>query len=327
MHYEYIYDQRRFENKSDRKKFRRAKLFVWFVVFLILVYYTLGFFIQVFRNKNSVTIVSPLTEPLSASVDTLKEVINPSRLPQVVNNSLKGTAGFYAVVVKNLKNEETYSLNENRKFDSASLYKLWVMAEAFKLKEEGKIDFNKRLQYKIEELNRRFDIASESAELAEGDFDMTVSNALNQMITISHNYSALALTADIGLSKVRDFLKSNNLRGSSVGDVPQTTAADIALFYEMLYKGKLGNADATKQMLDLLKAQQLNDRIPKYLPEGVEVGHKTGELDFVKHDAGIVFTPRGDYIIVIMSESNDPKGAAEREALLSKAVYEYFELK
>lgn len=327
MHYEYVYDQRRFENRKHNSRKRKIKIFIWFVIFLVIIYYALGFFIQITRDKNSVTVVSPLTEPLAASIDSIKEAINPSKLSRIVQTSLKDTSGVYAVVIKNLKTRESYSFNENRKFEAASLYKLWVMAETYDLIESGRIASDKEIKYKIEDLNKKFEIASEAAELTEGELSTTIEKALHQMITISHNYSALALTANIGLSRVKQFLVENNLVNSSVGGIPQTTAAEIATFYEKLYKGQFGDADTTDEMLDLLKQQQFNDRIPKYLPDNIEIAHKTGELDLVKHDAGIVFAPRGHYIIVLLSKTKDPKVAAEREALLSKAVYEYFEKK
>jgi beta-lactamase class A len=77
-------------------------------------------------------------------------------------------------------------------------------------------------------------------------------------------------------------------------------------------------------MIDLLKSQELNDGLPKYIPETVEVAHKTGDIGLYKHDAGIVYTDAGTYIIVVMSETNVPLGAQERIALVSKGVFDYF---
>lgn len=325
MHYEYIYDQNRYESQRSRQTTQRIRNVIVGISLILLGYYMTGLIVQVVRDKNIVTIASPLAEPVTASIDTIRNVVNPSGLPAVVSKSLEETAGTYAVAIKNLKTGESYYINEKRKFDSASLYKLWVMAAAYKKIEEGSLDKETVLQEEIATLNKKFDIATESAELTEGTFNMNVENALNQMIVISHNYAALALTQKIGLTTVSNFLKNYNFASSKVGSPPQTTAGDIAQFYEMLYKGELATPKTTQEMIALLKKQQLNDRIPKYLPDNIEVGHKTGELGMVKHDAGIVFTPKGDYIIVTMSESNNPKGAAEREALLSKAVYEYFQ--
>ena len=77
-------------------------------------------------------------------------------------------------------------------------------------------------------------------------------------------------------------------------------------------------------MLDLLKSQKLNNKLPKYLPQEIDVAHKTGEIDSLTHDAGIVYAPTSDYIIVILSKSDYPPGAEERIADISRAVYEYF---
>lgn len=325
MHYEYVYKTNRFESKRHRRTQKSFKGIIILIGLIIFGYYLSGYILQVVRNKNEVTIASPLTEPVTASIDTIKDVVSPSKLPEVVKKSLAGTQGVYAVYIKNLKTGETYGANENKLFDSASLYKLWVMATSYQIIESGKLDPDTVLDRSISYLNDKFDISSESAELQEGQFNMEVKNALRQMITISHNYAAMALTEKIGLSNITKFLKNEGFVFSKVGGTPQTTAKDIALFYEKLYAGDLGSKGITTEMMDLLKKQQLNDRLPKYLPEGTVVGHKTGELGLVKHDAGIVFAPYGDYIIVVLSESTNPAAAAEREALLSKAVYEYFE--
>ena len=64
--------------------------------------------------------------------------------------------------------------------------------------------------------------------------------------------------------------------------------------------------------------------MPKYLPSDTLIAHKTGELDSFSHDSGIVYTPNGNYIIVVMSDSTNPKGAEDRIANISKSVYDYF---
>ena len=156
---------------------------------------------------------------------------------------------------------------------------------------------------------------------------MTVSDALYQMITISDNDAALLLTDKVGLSNLKDFLNQYGFTDSSIGqngNQPTTTAKDTASFLEKTYKGALGNTDTTNKMLTLLKQQRLNDKIPKYLPDGVTVAHKTGELDDYSHDAGIVYGPNSDYIIVILTRSDDTQAAEERIANVSQAVYKYF---
>lgn len=323
MSYEYSYGVTNGWSRKRRIFRRRVKKLVLFVILLLI---TIFLWTIIFNSsKKTVTIISPLADTVvGASAKAISNIINPSRLESVVTNSLKGTTGTYAVAIKNLKTGEFYYLNADKKFASASLYKLWVMATIFQQVETGKLSMDKMVKKDIATLNEDFDIASDAAELTDGTFNMSVKNALNQMITISHNYAALSLVQEAGLSNIANFLKQQGFVNSNVKSPPSTTAVDIALFFEKLYEGHFAGPDSTKQMIDLLRKQQLNDRIPKYLPDGTEVAHKTGELDFVKHDAGIVFAKKGDYVIVVLSESKSPSGAADRIALLSKDVFEYF---
>ncbi|MBI3981082.1 serine hydrolase, partial [Candidatus Microgenomates bacterium] len=104
-----------------------------------------------------------------------------------------------------------------------------------------------------------------------------------------------------------------------------STANDIALFFEKLYRGEIGNQETNQEMINLLKQQKLKNKVPKYLPKETVVAHKTGELGLFTHDAGIVFGRKTNYLITILSESNSPIGAEERIAKVSQAVYDYFE--
>lgn len=269
-------------------------------------------------------IVSPLADPIGTSKQVFSS-LTKEPISQVIEKAQAGTKGKYAIVIKHFDNGITYTQQEHTKYLSGSLYKLWVMAVVYEQIEKGKLKEADMLHAEIPELNKKFDIATESAELTEGEITMTVGQALSQMITISHNYSALLLSDKVGLKNVAAFLQKEGLKESNIGQPPKTSAHDTALFFEKLYNGKLVSKQASENMLALLKKQQLNDRIPKYLPDEIAVAHKTGEIDYAKHDAGIVFSPTGDYIVVVLSESTDPRAAAERIATVSQTVYEYFQ--
>ncbi len=244
-------------------------------------------------------------------------------LGEKIQQIITKTKGTYGIAVKNLKTGEAYYLNEHRTFPTASLYKLWIMATAMQKIENNEIQEDEVLSADISSLNKDFNISSEEAELTEGFIQLTVKDALFQMITISHNYAALLLTKKVKLSSVQEFLEKNEFKESALGD-PKATPYDMALFFEKLYKGEFVNTENTKKMIDILKQQTLNNKLPKYISETVEIAHKTGELGFFTHDAGIVFTNKGDYIIVILSESDSPSEAEDRIGLVSKAVFEYF---
>lgn len=294
------------KRKKRKARIRLLKFLATLILGGIILYFVGSYF---FQSSN---------RGIPAGKDSLKTVIQ---------NALLDTKGTYGVVVKNLKTGEVYYDNEHETFDTGSLYKLWVMAAVFNKIQTGEWDEDLVLSEDIAVLNEIFDVDLEQAELKEGIATFSVRDALTQMITISHNYAALLLAEEIKLSSVAKFLESNGLNESKVGvsgEAPTTTPYDTLLFFEKLYKGELADQQYTDEMLELLKKQQLNDKLPKYLPQGTVVAHKTGEIGWFSHDAGIVYSPTGDYIIAILSESDLPAEANERIAQMSKATFEYF---
>ncbi|MDQ3547706.1 MAG: class A beta-lactamase-related serine hydrolase, partial [Chloroflexota bacterium] len=116
--------------------------------------------------------------------------------------------------------------------------------------------------------------ASEEPPIEEDPADDEGSNSLNRsLLHLPHRQPLLDPRADAALNV--------------------TTAADIAALYVMLINGQIISESVSQEMLLLLKDQQINDRLPAYLPEDTIVAHKTGNLDGLIHDAGIIFAPTG----------------------------------
>jgi beta-lactamase class A len=313
----YHYVRRRKKKRSRTFLAFLITCFLFFIVFLLLHR-------SLQQTKGPTELVSPIRIESSTPTPTPGE--DDKALGQAVQEALQGTQGNYGIVIKNLSSGKGYTLNEHHRFQTDSLYKLWVMAVVFQDIQSGTLRENQVLSEDVTVLNNKFQIASESAEQTEGTVTISVSDALEKMITVSDNYAALLLTEKIRLSSIATFLREQGLSESSVGtdgEAPYATASDIALFFEKLYEGKLANSTYTEKMLQLLKDQRLNNKLPKYLPDSVVIAHKTGELDDYTHDAGIMYTPDGNYIIVVLSESDDPPSAEERIAEVSKDVYNY----
>lgn len=274
------------------------------------------------KKNATVKIISPLVNDVGRMLGLKKD---SAGLKLAIDRSLEGSAGTYGIVINNLTTDQHYYHLEDRRFQTASIYKLWVMAEAFQEIQEGRLKEDEVLSEEIPTLNEKFHIASGDAELTEGVVRHTVTDALEKMVVYSDNYSALLLTARVKVSNLQTFLEENHFKDSSTGQPPVTTANDVALFFEKLYNGELADDVYTAKMLDLLKRQAHNDKLPKYLPDGIVMAHKTGEMDTFAHDGGIVYSPKGDYIIVVLSESKATSGASDRIGQISQAAYEYFQ--
>lgn len=228
-------------------------------------------------------------------------------LKKEIEKVLQNIEGRYGIFIKNLSTQETFAQKEQEIFESGSLYKLWVMTAVFEKIKEGSIQEDGVLVADVLDLNRKFVLDLDEAELTEGEIEFSVGSAIEQMITISHNYAALAL-----LDKME------------VQSVTRTTAKDVANFFEKLYFGESIDNGYSRKMTDILLRQTINDRIPKYLPIGTKVAHKTGDIGLFENDAGIVFSQNGDFIIVVLSETKDPVQAADIIAKISQATFNYF---
>ena len=70
----------------------------------------------------------------------------------------------------------------------------------------------------------------------------------------------------------------------------------------MMARGELVSKDASALMIDILKKQQVNDRLPRYLGDGVTIAHKTGDgQPWVANDAGIVWVKGQPIVIVVLA--------------------------
>src|SRR5258706_8751221 len=154
----YDYD---FHTYSVKKRRSRGKIvFNFFGVILLVA--LLFWFVSGVIGKN--TVQKPNTDILSAESQQETDESDNSTLGAVVKQALIGANGSYSVVIKNLKTGESYYLNQHRVYESGSLYKLWIMAVVFDQINSGKLKKDAALIADVERLNKKFSIASDSAE-------------------------------------------------------------------------------------------------------------------------------------------------------------------
>jgi beta-lactamase class A len=84
-------------------------------------------------------------------------------------------------------------------------------------------------------------------------------------------------------------------------------------------------AEACRLMIDIMRRQQVRDRLPLLLPPGVDLAHKTGSLTRISNDAGVLFTPSGPCIVSVFTRdlADDLKGRLAI-ADIGRAVYDAY---
>ena len=318
--------------KSDvfqKKTKRYKKLLIYLVLLLSII-----FLYKTNQNNNE----EPSSIPPAENEELVKEqeILRLQKETPIVN-TIKSTLEFnpvkYAIYVKDLKGEQDFAVSADQPFASASIYKLAVMYKAYDSIEKGELKKNDILSAEKTTLNRIVSGNSdkENLELEDnqdlGNISLSVENALKNMVTISDNYSALLLAQKLGWSNIDSFMKDQNIQNFNLigANSPNATAHAVGNLLERIYRETAVNRQYSQEMKSLLLAQEVNDRIPKYLPKDVKIAHKTGELEAIRHDAGIVFGNNSDYIFVFLSQTPKPEEAIETIALLSKNIFEVLE--
>jgi beta-lactamase class A len=113
---------------------------------------------------------------------------------------------------------------------------------------------------------------------------------------------------------------SATVRGEAAFNVVRSS--DLARLFVLMLEGEVVNADASQEMLDLLGHQQIYGGLSALLPEGV-VAHKTGYLeDGIVNDAGVIYTPSGPLVAVVLTESVGEAAAYDIASQIGLLVYQ-----
>ena len=242
----------------------------------------------------------------------------------------------------------TWSRNGNRWFHAASVIKVPVLVALFHAIEQGRFPLNGRLV-----VRNRFFSASDGAPFRvdpsrDGDTDvyaargrtMRLRELAERMIVRSSNLATNLVVDLLGVAAINASLRSLDVAGVELcRGVEDDRAFDSGISNRMTPDGTLGvlraivgspllSPESSTRMIDILLSQQFVGTIGPGLPEPIRsaarVGHKTGEISTVSHEAGIVFLPgRPPYIVVLFTESEgDAKARLDVAVKASTAVYE-----
>jgi beta-lactamase class A len=249
-------------------------------------------------------------------------------LKQELTNKIVNFKGEAGIVVKDLQFNWEISYNKDKLFPSASLVKMPIMAACFLAAQEGKIRLDRPVVLRSSDKlpgsgilkdvrpGATFTVA-ELIGLMIYDSDNTAANILTGMVEIDYLnrvFGSLGLKHTNLSRRIADF----NLRDRGIENY--TTAQDIAWLLEQIYSRTLINRQISESCLQVLKLQRVNDRIPRYLPLDTTVAHKTGLERGVCHDAGIILSRKGDFIICVLTKHENINAIASKNFIAQVAL-------
>jgi hypothetical protein len=189
----------------------------------------------------------------------------------------------FSIVVEDRSSGARATHLADRQVLSASLYKLYVAAELLRRIGDGTLDRGGR--------------AGDGSGRSVGD-------CIRDMIVVSDNRCGVWGLGVVGSGKLDGSLAQQGFTGTSLASPQRTTANDVARFLVKVRDGTLLGPQfeaLTGELYDLLRRQQVNDRLTQGLPPGTPFAHKTGDRLHWAHDAGIVSLPGREVLIVALS--------------------------
>jgi beta-lactamase class A len=258
----------------------------------------------------------------------------------------KAHKGKVAIAVKHLGTGEGYYLNADEPMSTASLIKLPVMVEVYQQVAESKIKLADPVML------QKSDKVPGSGILTEHFSDWAVFpllDAVRLMIVFSDNTATNLVLDRIGVGATAKRMEAWGFpntkinakvyRGSTTSIFPErtkrfglgsTTAREMVGLLEKLHRGEVVNAEACKAMLEHLKKCEDKDKFPRFLPSKTVVAHKTGSLDAVRTDAGILYLAGGPVALCVLTAENEDKSWRADNAgnllcaTVAKAVNDYY---
>ncbi len=295
--------------------------------------------------------------------------MNIQQVQEIVARHAASTTGQLAVGFRDFATGESFVCNETEHMPMASTFKIFVLAEIFRRVQAGELSLETRYElgpqikspgtgvlYFLRDglMPTLYDYCYLMMVLS----DNTAADFLFQLAGRENIYRNVL--EPLGLKDTKcdwtcrkllcEYLRLEEPTAQAFGQAIQkdwrndpffvcqtqendeTTVADMMAMLDALYRGAWVDQETSSQMLDIMKLCQTNSRIPKYLT-GVPVAHKTGTIDLVVNDVGIVYTPKGDYMLTLFYNGNKcqaeeyqaNRGAARYEAMLAQLSLEIYQ--
>ena len=229
-----------------------------------------------------------------------------------IKKYLESRIGNYSFFFEDLKSGFVYGYNENVQMVSAGCMKLPIAISLIKDVERGNVSFIDKVKIEgsdkvygtgiIHEFNSR---------------DYTVFELLVAMLIQSNNTAANKISDIVGMEKINEDINKMGLKNTILNrkttdertgksDIENLTSAkDLSKIWKHLYQGTYLNKENSTMLIDILRRQQIKNKLALYIPDDLkyEISSKTGDKKGVENDTELLELPKGDFTFTVLSTS------------------------
>lgn len=239
----------------------------------------------------------------------------PEGLRDALEQAAGAHAGTYAVACASADGSWSVDANGDKPFVSASIIKLAILGTLLDQAQSGVLSLDDSATVGPSDIVGGTGVIQASG--AGGSY--TYRQLAACMIQDSDNIATNLIIDAVGMPAVNEYARGIGLAETVLNrrmmdfstDVENYTSAnDVARMLQLIYQGKLVSPDASEFALDLLKGQHDGAGLLEGLPAGSVFAHKTGTLDGVFNDGGIVLASN-PYVMVVLSSDAERSQAQD----------------
>lgn len=252
---------------------------------------------------------------LAVSAQTRKPLPPVVTIDEKVQQAVDGFAGKAFIYAKNLDNGKEYSLRGDEHVRTASTIKLPIMCETFRQVAAGKLKWTDELVLAKEKKVGGSGILGEFSDNTKLD----LKTAVNLMIVVSDNTATNLVLEKVTTDSVNEFMESlgltatrsmrkvfgggdsraGNEAANKIFGLGRSSPREMVQLLEKLERGEVVSKEASAEMIAILKRQQYKNGLGRGVPDFVTVASKSGSLDRLRSDVGILYTRKGRIAMAI----------------------------
>jgi beta-lactamase class A len=207
--------------------------------------------------------------------------------------------GAAAYAIRDLAGDDQFEKDGDAVFPAASTIKLPILLDLFKRGEEGSIDLARPVPIDpaarvegggvLEKWSEPYPVLS-ADQLAVLMMDFSDNYATNLLIDLAGMEAIQKRLRTWGLQKTLLRRRMMDFDAARAGRDNVTTPREMVLLLARLYRGEILNAANTRRAIAIMTRNE-GTPIKRGLPPTALAADKSGELDGVRCDSGIVFMP------------------------------------
>jgi beta-lactamase class A len=235
----------------------------------------------------------------------------------------KSKARAIAIAIDDLETGAQFHYHADRWFHAASTIKIAILIGVYGAIHRGDLLPQSRVHVRNRFLSAydgspyrvAVDRDANSEVHREIGRTLRVSELAEHMIASSSNLATNLLLDLVGLDVLQRTLERFGIEGIDLrrgvedelafqhGISNRVTANGLVALLRLIGEERAFTPELSRQMLDVLHAQQFRSGIPAGLPREARVAHKTGDISTIAHDAGLVYLPeRKPYALAVLTE-------------------------